>query len=193
MIDVGRVAADDTVLILAAASSVGLACIQLARHVGASTVVTTRSHDKADELRRAGADEVIVTGSDDLAEQLLRCTGGAGVRLALDPIAGPGLREVVKSCAMDATIVLYGELDLRPAPLPVLDLIGKGLTLRGFTFKEVVLDADRRDRAVSFIQNAISSGVLYPKIDRVFPLDEIADAQRYLETSSKLGKVVVSV
>ena len=193
LVDVGGVAAGETVLILAAASSVGLACIQLARHAAARTIATTRSHEKVDELRRAGADAVIVAGLDDLARQVQRCTEGRGVRLALDPIAGPGLREVVALCSKGAKIVLYGELDLRPAPLPVLDLIGKGLSLRGFTFKEVVLDPHRRARAVAFIQGAISSGMFHPKIDRVFPFAEIADAQRYLESSSRLGKVVVRV
>ena len=191
MLDVGGLTADDTLLVLAAASSVGLAAMQLARFIGAQVIATTRSEEKAQDLRLAGADEVIVTNAGDLAEQVLRHTGGAGVRLALDPIAGPGLADVIASCAMGGSIVLYGELDLRPAPLPVLDMIGKGLALRGFTFKEVVRSAERRSRAVGFIQHAISTGALHPRIDRVFSLHDIAEAHDYLEHSSRPGKVVV--
>lgn len=192
MVDVGGLRAGDSVLVLAASSSIGLACIQMARLIGARSIATTRIRAKAADLLKAGADDVIVTGEEDLVDRVSSLTGGSGVRLALDPVAGPGFERMVSACSGGGTIVLYGELDSQPAPLPVLDLIGKGLTVRGFTFKEVVLDAGRRERAVGFIQSAIATGTLRPTIDRNFRFEQIADAQRYLEGNAQFGKIVVT-
>ena len=56
-----------------------------------------------------------------------------------------------------------------------------------------VTDPARREKAVSFIQDAIREGDLRPIIDRVFPFDEVAEAHRYMEAGRQFGNIVVTV
>ena len=113
-----RCAPGDHVLIAAASSSVGLAAIQLANHLGAIPIATTRASGKKQRLLDAGAAHVIVTDDEDLPARIKEITGGEGVRLAFDPIAGPGVETLAMGIAPDGYLVVYGALDPRPTPLP---------------------------------------------------------------------------
>ena len=193
LVDLGELAAGEVVLVLAASSSVGLACLQIARIIGAIVIATTRTRDKAETLFGLGFDHVIVTAEEDLQARVMEITSGLGVRLALDPIGGPTLADVVGAMASQGTVISYGAVDERPSEVPVLALIGKRLTLRGYTFKEIVSDPRRRLRAITFVQDGIDSGAIRPVIARTFPFEQMGDAQRYLESNAQIGKVVVTV
>ncbi|MFI7611144.1 zinc-dependent alcohol dehydrogenase family protein [Nonomuraea terrae] len=106
----------DHVLITAASSSVGIAAIQTARHLGATPIATTRTAAKKQRLLDAGAAHVIVTDDQDVATTVKDITGGAGVRLAFDPIAGPGVDDIARAIAPGGRLVVYGKLDPRPTP-----------------------------------------------------------------------------
>jgi NADPH:quinone reductase-like Zn-dependent oxidoreductase len=193
LVDLGRLSRGDTVLVVAASSSVGLAAIQVARTVGATCIATTRSRVKRDALLGFGADHVIVTDEEDLCERVAEITGGKGVRLVFDPVAGPGLESLARATAMQGTLVCYGMLSREPTPYPLFTAIAKGLTVRGFTFKELVLDPQRRERARRFILEGMAAGTLKPHIDKVFPFERIVDAHRYLEANEQFGKIVVTL
>ena len=78
-------------------------------------------------------------------------------------------------------------------PLPLFPLIAKGLTPRGFTFREIAIDPERLTRAKSFITKGLADGALRPVIDRVFEFDDLVAAHRYLESNVQFGKIVVNV
>lgn len=90
-------------------------------------------------------------------------------------------------------IIEYGVLDRTQPSFPMFTLLAKTLTIRGYRYKEIVGDPDRLAAAKSFILNGIASGALRPVIDRIFALDEIVDAHRYLESNQQFGKIVVTV
>ncbi len=184
---------DDWVLISAAASSVGMGAIQVARGLGCRVVATTRSAAKAAALRDAGAERVVVTPDEPIADAVRETTGGKGVRMVFDPIAGPLLGELCEAAAPGALIVVYGQLDRRPAELPVLACLRKGLSVRGYTLWEVTRDPARRRRACGWIRERLADGRLKATVDKVFALEQIVDAHRYLESGRQVGKIVVRV
>jgi NADPH:quinone reductase-like Zn-dependent oxidoreductase len=189
----GDVRASHTVLITAAASSVGLGAIQLAKLRGAKVIGTTRTAAKRDLLKQHGADHVIVPPDEPLADRVLQHTGYRGFDLCMDPVAGPDIAQLAACAARAATIFLYGQLSPVPSPLPLLDLLRKGLSIRGYTLWEITLDPNRRKRALDYIRRHIESGALRPIVDRVFRLDEIVAAHAYLESGRQAGKIVVKV
>jgi NADPH:quinone reductase len=180
-------------LVTAAASSVGLAAIQIAKLVGATSIATTRNKAKAKALADAGADFVINTESEDLAVRVQEITEGRGFALAFDPIAGPGLETLAKAAGQEATIMEYGALDPRPTPYPLFLAIRKGLNIRAYTLFQITKDPERSPRALKFVTEGLSSGVLKPIIAKTFKLDEIVEAHRYMESNEQIGKIVVTV
>jgi NADPH:quinone reductase-like Zn-dependent oxidoreductase len=193
LIDLARLHDGDTVLVPAASSSVGLAAIQIARMVGARPIGLTRTRAKRQRLLDAGAEAVIVTAEDYLVPGVREITRGEGARVVFDPVGGPGVAELVAAMAPHGIFVLYGALSPEPGPLPVMDVLAKHLTIRGYELFELTLDDERRKAAVDFVQAGIIRGALAPVIDRTFPMDAIVDAHRYLETGNQVGKIVVTV
>jgi NADPH:quinone reductase-like Zn-dependent oxidoreductase len=193
LIDLAQLSSGDTVVIPAASSSVGLAAIQIANMVGATPVALTRSGSKREQLLEAGASLVIATEEEDVVTRLDQLTGGAGVQVIFDPVAGPLLPRLIEAAAPHATVIIYGALSTDVTPLPVLAVLGKHITVRGYELFEVTTDPDRLQGAVTFVREGLSSGALRPSVDAVFELAEIADAYRYLESNAQVGKVVVTV
>lgn len=94
LLDTARLRPGDHVVVTAASSSVGLAALQVARRAGAIPVATTNDPDKRQRLMAAGADLVLVTGYDDVTAALRELTGGHGVEVVFDAVAGPDLEDL---------------------------------------------------------------------------------------------------
>ena len=193
LIDICQLKADDTVVISAASSSVGLAAIQVANAAGAVAIATTRGSAKKQFLLDAGADHVIVTNEEDLGESVMAITAGTGANLIFDPVGGPLLQTLADAAAVGATIVEYGVLSPDPTPFPLFSALKKGLTIRGYTLFEIVNDAQRLARGKQYIYDGLKSGALKPVIDSTFTLDAIVDAHLYMESNQQKGKIVVTV
>ena len=193
LIEFGRLQKDSYMLITAGSSSVGQAAIQIAKSVGACVIATTRGAGKKSFLLGAGADHVIVTDEADLAESVMAITSGKGVKLVFDPVAGPLLAELADAADSGATIFEYGALSSAPTIYPLFSALAKGLTVRGYTLFEIVKDPERLARAKQFIYNGLDSGVLKSIIDRTFPLKNIVEAHRYMESNQQKGKIVVTI
>lgn len=188
----GRVRPGDHVLITAASSSVGLAALQIARHIGAIPIATTRGADKKQRLLDAGAADVIVTDDEDLPARIAEITGGTGVRLAFDPIAGPGVETLARGIAPGGHLVVYGALDPRTTPLPNAQSF-PALNTSTYTLFEITSNPERLRRAVAFVNAGLASGSFTPVVDKTFDLSDIAEAHRYMEANGQVGKIVVTV
>jgi NADPH:quinone reductase-like Zn-dependent oxidoreductase len=181
------------VLIPAASSSVGLAAIQVANMVGATPVALTRSAAKVDALKEAGAKHVVVTSEQGIAAEVLRLTDGGGARVVFDPVGGRTFAELVKATAVGGTLVLYGALSKDETPLPVLEVLGRRLTIRGYVLFEATEDDAALEAAKRFVLDGLRRGLLRPQIAKTFDFDAIVEAHRYLESNAQVGKVVVVV
>ncbi|MET8576547.1 zinc-dependent alcohol dehydrogenase family protein [Streptomyces sp. NPDC005012] len=192
LVESNNVRPGDPVLITAASSSVGLAAIQIARHIGAAPIATTRGPGKKQRLLDAGAADVIVTDDEDLPARIREITEGEGVRLAFDPVAGPGVETLAQGIAPDGYLVVYGALDSRTTPLPNARSF-PALNTRTYALFEITSDPERLRRAVAFINAGLATRAFDPVVDRVFDFSEIADAQRYMEANGQVGKILVTV
>jgi NADPH2:quinone reductase len=192
LVEFGRLGEGDQLLITAAASSVGLAAIQIANALGAKPIATTRNPAKEQALSSAGAYQVVNTRSDTWTEKIGEITKGKGIDLAFDPVAGAGLELVAKVVRDEGIIFVYGALAPEPTPFPLFAALGKNLTFRGYTFFSIVKIPDRLERAKRWVYDELSIGKLQPIIAKTFPLSEIVHAHRYMESNEQVGKIVVT-
>ena len=193
LVDVGQLRRDQSVLITAASSSVGIATIQLAKHIGAKIIATTRGASKVDELSQLGADYVIQTDNENLVEKVQEYTAGKGADLIFDPIAGPILDDLAQAAAAGGTIIEYGALASDHTPFPLFPVLAKQLTVQGYTLFQITQNPDALARGVDFIKGALASNSFSPVLDKTFKLDEIRDAHRYMESNQQIGKIIVTV
>jgi NADPH:quinone reductase-like Zn-dependent oxidoreductase len=193
LIEVAGLRAGETVVIPAASSSVGLAAIQIANRVGAIPVALTRGRSKRRGLQDAGAAHVVVTDEQDLVGEVMAVTGGKGARVVFDPVGGPTFEKLARATARLGILFIYGALSPEPTPLPLLEILVKGVSVRGYSLMEVTTDPARLERAKQFITEGLADGSLEPVIARTFPLEQIVEAHRYLESNQQFGKIVVTV
>lgn len=192
LIEAGRLRAGDLVLITAATSSVGLAAIQLARQAGAIPIATALKSENRDALLALGAEAVIATQEESLGERLLQLTKGK-LNCAFDAVGGPQVMEVAECMDTAGRIVIHGALSPESTPFPLKLAIRKSLTMRGYVYTEVTTNPKVLERGQAFIAKGIAAGVIRPHIDRIFPLDDVVEAHRYLEAGRQFGKIVLSV
>ena len=193
LVDIAQVGPGDVVLVPAATSSVGLAAIQLCHASGARPVALTRSRAKADALARAVPDTAMVfTDEQDIAAEVMRLTDGKGARVAFDPVGGPTVSRLADALAPGGILLEYGALSPEPTPFPLFTALTKGLTVRGYTLFEVTRDPARLEGGKRYVLDRLAAG-LRPVIARSFPLDQIVEAHRFMESNAQVGKIVVEV
>lgn len=193
LIDIANIKTDDIVLIPAASSSVGLAAIQICKMIGAVPIALTRSSDKREALLKHGAEHVVVTEEDDLAAEVNKITEGRGANVVFDPVGGEFFSKLTSVMSYRGIIFVYGALSPQTTELSVMDVLGKNLTVRGYQLFEITDDAERLGKAKKFIIDGIKKGLLDPVIDKVFTLEQMVEAHRYMESNQQFGKIVVSI
>jgi NADPH:quinone reductase-like Zn-dependent oxidoreductase len=193
LIDIAKLTRGDTVLIPAASSSVGLAAIQIANRVGGVPVALTRGSSKRQALLEAGASHVIATEEQDLVKEVEQITDGKGARVIFDPVGGLTVSKLVQATSRLGIVFLYGALSPEPTPLPLFDVLSKWVTIRGYVLMEVTSDPARLEKGKAFVNAGLADGTLKPIIAKTFPLNEIVEAHRYLESNQQIGKIVVMV
>lgn len=193
LVDIGKVKKGDVVLIRAASSSVGLAAIQIVNMLGGVSVALTRGSSKRDTLLAAGAKHVIATSEQDLVAEVRKITNGNGAQFAFDPVGGPEVPKILDALMHRGTFFQYGALDFSDVAIPVLALLGKELTIRGYQLMEITQDIPRLEKAKAFIVDGLAKGALKPVIGKTFKFDEIVEAHRFMESNEQVGKIVVTV
>lgn len=191
LVEAGALLKGQTVLITAASSSVGVAAIQMARHVGAHVLTTTMTGTKREALMRAGAHAVIATSEESLADRLSELAP-KGLDLVFDAVAGPDIETFAGSMRHGGRIVVHGFLSDEATPFPVKAAIRKGLLVRGYVYTDVVNDKAASERMVQFVMQGVEEGSIAPPIDGTFDLSDVVEATRYLESNRQVGKVVLT-
>jgi NADPH:quinone reductase-like Zn-dependent oxidoreductase len=190
---IAKVTKGDFVVIPAASSSVGLAAIEIVKAEGGISIATTRKSNKREVLTKLGADHVIATDEEEYVARVAEITGGKGARVTFDPVAGPFLEKLAKAAQPGGIIFAYGGLSGQPTPFPLLTVLPKSLSVRGYTLMEITLVPEKLAIAKKYIYDRLADGHFHPKIAKTFPFAQIVDAYRYLESNAQIGKVVVTV
>jgi NADPH:quinone reductase-like Zn-dependent oxidoreductase len=190
---IAKVTKGDFVVISAASSSVGLAAIEIVKAEGGISIATTRKSNKKDELTKLGADHVIATDEEDYVARVAEITAGIGARVTFDPVAGPFLEKLAEAAQPGGIIFAYGGLSGQPTPFPLLTVLPKGLSVRGYTLMEITRVPEKLAIAKKYVYDRLADGQFHPKIAKTFPFGQTVDAYRYLESNAQVGKVVVAV
>jgi NADPH:quinone reductase-like Zn-dependent oxidoreductase len=194
LVKIAGLTREDTVLIPAATSSVGLAAIQICKAAGARPIALTRSRAKQAALQAAApGTDIVFTEEQDLVAEIARLTDGKGARIAFDPVAGPTVDKLAAALSFRGILFQYGALSMEPTPFPLIAAIGKSMTMRGYALFEFTQDPAALDQGKRYVLDGLTSGALRPVIDRIFPFDDMAGAHRYLESNAQVGKIVVQV
>jgi NADPH:quinone reductase-like Zn-dependent oxidoreductase len=193
LVSIAPIQPDDYVSIPAGGSSVGLAAIEFVRDAGATSIALTRTSEKKQELLALGANHVIVTGEEDYESRIREITNGKGVRVTFDPLGGPFLEQLASASAPGGIVIEYGRLSGQPTPFPVIPVIGKGLSLRGYAVSEVLRNPQTAAAAKRYIYDRVADGRFVPKVAKTFPFERTVDAYRYVESNQQMGRVVITV
>lgn len=193
LVDIAGLRRGEAVVITAASSSVGLAAVQIANRIGAIPIAVTRTSTKRHALHDAGAADVIASAEEDIRSRLEDMVGSNGVRVVFDAVGGPMFEPLTAAMSPGGILIEYGGLSPEPTPFPLVNVLTKSLTLRGYLVHEIIRDAARLAKAKAFILGGLSDGALKPVIARTFRFDEIVEAHRFLESNTQFGMIVVTI
>ena len=190
-----RLERGETILIHAAAGGIGSTAIQLAKLFGASRIIgTVGSDEKATKAKSFGADEVINYRSDDFVEKVNGLTGGKGVDVILDTVAGDNFEKSLKCLAPFGRIVTFGHANDRSVPgiAKTDELHSSCRSVIGYstgTYRKNRPEFLRE--GVEIITEYLIQKELEIVISKRFALKDAAQAHAHIESRRSIGKVVL--
>ena len=193
--DRARLAPGETLLVQGGSSGIGVTAIQMARAFGHRVFATAGTRDKCRACEVLGAERGIDYREEDFVAVVKELTGGKGVDVILDMVGGDYVPRELKCLAADGRLSLIAFLGGSKTTLDMSDILYRRLTITGSTlrprsveYKTAVADALRQH-----VWPRIEAGAIKPVIHSVFPLEQAADAHRLMESSTHVGKIVLSV
>ncbi|MBW5484688.1 type I polyketide synthase [Streptomyces bambusae] len=190
LVDLAGLKAGERIVIHAAAGGVGSAAVQIARHLGAE-VFGTASAGKWEALRAAGLDEAHIASSRDASfeERFLAATGGEGVDVVLNSLAGELTDASLRLLPRGGRFVEMGKTDIRD-PQAVADG-HDGVAYRAFDLAEA--GPDRLAEILAELVGLFESGALEPLPVRAWDIRRAPDAFRFMSQAKHTGKIVLTV
>jgi len=182
-----NVQSGETVLVQGAAGGVGIAAVQIAKHLGATVIGTSASDDKLKWAATQGMDHGVNYSANDWPAQVKELTGGKGVDVIIDGVGGDPFVRCFECIVPEGRIAMFGAAAGREISFNIGGIFRNMLTLRGAGGR----GTSRAD--FERLLELLAAGKLTPTIDRTWPLAEAAEAQRYVEERRVLGKVVLTV
>lgn len=182
----------DVALVHAAAGGVGHLLTQICKLKGATVVATCGSHEKAKQVTDHGADEVVVYTEEDFVEAVGSFTDGRGVDVVYDGVGQATFLDGLDCLRKRGMMVLYGQASGPVEPLDPQELNKHGsLFLTRPSLFHYVDEREELERRASDLYGWLASGDIEVRIDRTFPLEDAAEAHRYLEGRNTQGKVLL--
>ena len=187
----GQMKPGEKVLIHAGAGGVGLAAIQLAQRAGLEIFATAGSPEKRAYLQSLGVPHVMDSRSLDFADEIMQITGGRGVDLVLNSLAGEFIPQSLGVLAENGRFLELGKSGLLTPEQAVA--LGRGIRYFIIDWTD---EARREPELISGILYKIvadlSTGALRPLPVRAFPMDQAVAAFRYMQQARHIGKIVVT-
>ncbi|UFJ41113.1 zinc-binding dehydrogenase [Brevibacillus humidisoli] len=191
--DVAKLSKGESVLIHSAAGGVGTTAIQMAKVLGAGSVIgTVGSEHKIPMAMSAGADHVICYERENFSEKVNEWTGGKGVDIILDSIAGEITEKSFQCLAHYGRLVMFGNSSGKSGQVQTSDLHASCRSVLGFS-----LGTTRKERpellqeTATHVFSLLENGQLDIKISERFPLKDASLAHQLVEGRNSLGKVLL--
>ena len=189
----GQLEAGETLLVHGAAGGVGIAAVELGKHLGATVIATASSEEKRALCLSKGADHVLdpALGFRDQVKDL---TDGRGADVVYDPVGGDVFDESVRCINWGGRLLVIGFAGGRiPSVSANMPLI-KGFSVVGVRAGEYGRrNPEKGARAMAAIMELAEQGVIRPPVGASFPLEDAVGALRNLDQRQALGKTVVTL
>ena len=191
--DRGRLQAGETLLVQGGSSGIGVTAIQLAKAMGAKVIVTAGSDAKVAACVALGADVGINYKTQDFVAEVKAATGGKGVDVVLDMVAGDYVAREVQCVADDGRIVIIAVQGGINSGFNAGELLRRRLVITGSTLRPrpIAFKAAIAVALKTTVWPLIETGRIKPVINRVFPAAQAAQAHALMESSQHVGKIVL--
>ena len=206
LVTMGGLKKDESVLIHNAGGGVGLAALDIAKHIGATTYGTA-SAGKHEFLKARGLDQAIDYRNQDWLPVLMDLTKARGVELVIDPLGGKSWKKSYRALRATGRMGVFGmstasasgimgklramkALAQTPRFHP-LSLMNRNKGVFGLNLGHMWGEGEKVAGWTREIVSGVAEGWIRPHVDRAFPFDQIAAAHRYLEERKNIGKVVL--
>ena len=188
-----RLQAGETLLVQGGTSGIGVTAIQMAKALGATIIATAGSDEKCAACLALGADHAINYKTADFSAEAKRLTGGKGVNVILDMVAGSYVAREVECLAEDGRLVIIAvqggvkaEFNAGMVLRKRLSITGSTLRPRPIAFKTAIAQSLRAK-----VWPLLESGSIKPVIYKTFPADAAADAHALMESNQHIGKIML--
>ncbi|WEK45521.1 MAG: NAD(P)H-quinone oxidoreductase [Candidatus Andeanibacterium colombiense] len=185
----------ETLLVHGGTSGIGSMAIMLGKLFGLTVIVTCGSEAKCAAAREIGADRAIDYKTQDFVAEVKEFTGGKGVELVLDMVAGDYVRRNLQCLAEDGRHVTIAVLGGATAEINMAAVMMRRATLTGSTLRprSAGFKALLADEIVANVWPLVVEGKLRPVMDRIYSLTEAAAAHARMEAGDHIGKIVLEV
>jgi NADPH:quinone reductase len=190
-----KLKAGEHFLVHGGSSGIGLTAIQLAKAFGATTFTTVGNDEKAAFCKRIGADYAINYRTQDFVAEIQNFAGKRGIDVILDMVGGSYIEKNLKLLAVEGRLCFIAFLQGSKAEVDFVMLMLKRQTITGSTLRARP-DAHKSAIARSLQEKVwplLESGKVKPVIHQVFPLADVAQAHRLMESSRHIGKIMLAV
>ena len=192
--DRGRLQSGETFLVQGGTSGIGVTAIQMAKAFGAKVIATAGSDDKCSACVKLGADHAINYKTHDFAEEAKKLTGGAGVNVILDMVAGGYVAREVECLAEDGRLVIIAvqggvksEFNAGLVLRRRLLITGSTLRPRPIAFKGAIAKSLREK-----VWPMLEGKSISPVIHSTFAAADAAKAHELMESNQHIGKIVLT-
>lgn len=191
--EIARLQPGETLLVQGGSSGIGVTAIMLAKALGSTVIVTAGSDDKCAACVAIGADHAINYRTQDFAAEAKRLTGGKGVDVVLDMVAGDYVGREIECLADDGRLALIAVQGGTRSSIDSGLVLRKRLVISGSTLRprSVAYKTELAQALRARAWPLIEAGRVKPVIHQVFPAAQAAAAHALMESSTHVGKIVL--
>ena len=190
----GALRPGEWLLVHGGTSGIGTTAIQLAKAFGAFVVTTAGSDQKCRAARQLGADVAVNYRTGDFVAAVRETTGGHGADVIVDMVGGDYVPRNIEAAAEDGRIVQISTWAGSVTSVDLRKIMGKRLTLTGSTLRNrpTAFKVELARALEEVVWPIIAQGRYKPVIDRLFPLEEAAEAHQRMEAGDHIGKIILT-
>ncbi|WP_196774263.1 type I polyketide synthase [Rhodovulum sp. MB263] len=190
--EVARLAPGETVLVHGGAGGVGLAALQVARRLGARVFATAGSPAKRRLVAAMGAEAVFDSRSLGFEDAVMAATGGRGVDVVLNSLAGEAMERSLACLAPFGRFIELGKRDLYENNTIALHAMRNNIAFHAVDADQLLLHRpDAARRTLARLRDAFAEGVYQPLPVTVYPAEDVAEAIRSMQRAAHVGKIVL--
>jgi NADPH:quinone reductase-like Zn-dependent oxidoreductase/acyl carrier protein/NADP-dependent 3-hydroxy acid dehydrogenase YdfG len=193
LVELARLEPGERVLIHGAAGGVGIAAIQIAKHLGVEVLATAGTPEKRDFVKLLGADQVFDSRSLSFGDEILHATGGSGVDVVLNSLAGESMRRNLRLLRPFGRMIELGKRDFYENSRVGLRPFRNNISYFGIDADQLIAHRPEIARRVfRELMRLFAEGVLHPLPHRSFAATDIEVAFRHMQASRHIGKITVT-